>query len=139
MIRHSPARARLAALLGFALSACASVVPIDRHAPPDPTWPELRVIEHHVHGGEVLRQCYRFVSLPMKLVGALPQACAMVYFDRGECHIYVRGDYPDAAVLKHERLHCRGFDHIGASTLRDAWLDYHQRILGDPARTALAK
>ena len=47
-------------------------------------------------------------------------ACATLFFDRLECRV-VLPTYPPDWVRGHETDHCRGYDHIGDTTLRDAW------------------
>jgi hypothetical protein len=96
------------------------------HTPPPPDWPALRVVEHRVSSREMADVCYAHVEVPMwmRLAGANLEGCALVYFDKGECHVWVRGDFPDPLVLEHERMHCRGHDHIGSSDLADAWREF---------------
>ena len=102
---------------------------IAKHNPPPADFPALRVVEHHVDGLAVIRACYKYVPVWARLLGAIPEGCAEVWFAEGECHIYVRGDYPDARVLEHERLHCRGYDHPGGDEIRAAWVRYKAALL----------
>lgn len=107
-----------AALLILALAGCTT---IDAHRPPPPAWPRLEVFEHRVGAAEMLRRCYRYVSLPMKLMGSIPFACAEVNFAARRCDIWAVFD-AEEGVMEHEREHCAGRDHIGDSTLGDALL-----------------
>lgn len=95
-----------------------------RDAPVD--WPRLKVIEHHVSSREMADVCYANIKVPMwlRLLGANLEGCALIYFDKKECHVWVSSDFPDARVLAHERLHCRGYDHESSSTLADAWKEW---------------
>ena len=66
-----------------------------------------------------VRAARRVVPLPMKLAGSIPFACAEVDLARRRCDIWAIADAEDG-VLEHEREHCAGRDHVGASTLADA-------------------
>jgi hypothetical protein len=101
-------------VLSAALTGCAV---IDKHEPV-PGWPELKVVEHHVATEEMLERCQRFVRF------SVPEGCTYFYFDRSEAHIYVRKDFPAGWVLKHERLHAAGYDHLGSTAMQrmlEAW------------------
>lgn len=78
-----------------------------------PGWPELKVIEHHVLHAEMRDRCQPAVS---KL--AWPEGCVYFYLDQGEAHIYVSKEFPSEIVLRHERLHAAGYDHIGSTNMR---------------------
>lgn len=105
----------LALAAALAMSACTVM---NEHQAPDPQWPALQVVEHEVSAIEMLRRCYRFVSLPMKLLGAIPFACAEINLVENRCDIWFTAD-SDPFILEHERLHCKGYDHHGDTTLRD--------------------
>jgi hypothetical protein len=92
------------------------VVPIDGHVRV-PDWPELKVIEHHVVEAEMRDQCVRFAPPLTTAAG-----CTIFDFDRREAHIYVSKDFPNASVLRHERLHAAGHDHVGSDHLHRAWV-----------------
>lgn len=109
------------------LSGCATY--IDKHTAPPVDWPNLTVRVHHGDGGEIIQRCYRYLPLWLKLLGGLPLGCALVDFERNECTIFVRGDYPDRAVLEHEKMHCKGYDHGTDSVLADAWATYKKMLL----------
>lgn len=108
------------AILAAALAGCTVM---DQHSAPPSDWPALVVHEHAVSCTAMVAKCYQYLSLPMKLMGGLPLGCAEIRFDQGRCDIYTCWMSP-ADVLAHERLHCRGYDHIGDSTLRDAFQHY---------------
>lgn len=77
-----------------------------------PGWPELKIIEHHVTHAEMRDRCQRAVS---RL--ANPEGCTYFYLDQGEAHIYVSKDFPSDMVLRHERLHAEGYDHVGSKNM----------------------
>jgi len=84
-----------------------------------PGWPELKIIEHHVLHAEMRDRCRIAVS-----IFASPEGCTYFYLDQGEAHIYVSKEFPSDAVLRHERLHAAGYDHIGSKNMRrllDNW------------------
>jgi hypothetical protein len=106
---------RLNALLRrswFAVMALAAgCAHIDDMTPPPADWPELRVEEHGAAG--TLENCSRYTSL----LAWPPLGCAVIYFTEGVCRIWFMTEW----VRQHELKHCRGFDHYGETTLRDAW------------------
>jgi hypothetical protein len=91
-----------------ALTGCAA---IDKHEQV-PGWPELKVVEHYVAAEEMLERCQQFARF------SVPEGCTLFYFQRSEAHIYVRKDLPAPWVLKHERLHAAGYDHIGSTAMQ---------------------
>jgi hypothetical protein len=103
-------------VLSAGLTGCA--VTIDtRHRVPG--WPELKIVEHHVAADEMFERCRRFVP-----PSSAPEGCTLFYFDRGEAHIYVNKEAPNGFVLRHERLHAEGYDHVGSDHMRralEAW------------------
>lgn len=107
-------------ILAAALTGCTVM---DQHSAPPPDWPALVVREHADSCPAMIARCWPYLSLPMRLMGGIPLGCAEVRFAEGTCDIYTCGLSP-AGVLAHERLHCRGYDHIGDSTLRDAFQRY---------------
>lgn len=109
---------RIAALL-LLVAGCTTI----GHQPPPADWPNLTIVEHQVGTWSMLKHCYQYVSLPMKLIGGIPFSCAEVNFPARRCDIWCTEDM-NAETLEHERLHCAGYDHFGASTLADAWRDY---------------
>ena len=60
-------------------------------------------------------------------LGDVVDACATIHFAEGWCRIV----YYYVEHLEHEREHCAGRDHFGASTLRDAWAAF-KRIAAAP-------
>lgn len=126
--RRSAFAAAVAALL--TLSGCSSLF-IDTHTAPPADWPLLRVVEHRVERTVVENRCAPYV--PWYSVAL---ACAEWHFAAGECHVWIT---PDSSrfVIEHELLHCRGLDHPGASSARDAWHTYSAgvaaRALADQA------
>jgi hypothetical protein len=83
-------------------------------------WPELKVVEHHVPEAQMRDRCARYMGF-----GTSPQACTEFYLKLGQCHIWFSADFPPPRhVVEHERLHCRGYDHIGGSTMQ-ALADRH--------------
>lgn len=83
-------------------------------------WPQLRLVEHYVPDAEMRSRCAKYVPF-----GFLPEACAEFYFDRGECHVWYSADYPPTQyVMRHERLHCAGYDHPGDTNLHDVLARY---------------
>ena len=98
------------------LSGCSI---IDTHEKPLANWPQLKEFEHYVSAAEMRDVCSPAVSW---LALGMVDACAWVHFNKCECHMWFNNDVPPStAVVEHERLHCKGHDHIGSFALRDAW------------------
>ena len=77
-------------------------------------WPELKVVEHHVPHPAMRDRCMRYAPF-----GASPEACAEFDFANRTCHIWFSSDFPPADwIVRHERLHCAGYDHIGSGNMR---------------------
>lgn len=108
---------RPAILLCVLLTGCSA---IDMHKPPPSDWPTLAISYHKVGFWEMQRHCG--TSGPKFL---LMQAfgCAWIDFDSMTCRIYYAAEDEASAalVIEHEEEHCRGRDHVGASTLRNLW------------------
>ena len=115
------------AVLTVSLAGCAV---IDRHERV-PGWPEMKVVEHHVANDEMRDRCHRFVS-PFQLTAG----CTVFYFDRSEAHIFVSKDFPSPLVLKHERWHAAGYDHVGSSAMQRALQTWRARIALEQAMQA---
>lgn len=97
-------------------------------------WPQLRLVEHYVADGVMRQRCAKYMPF-----GFLPEACAEFYFDRGECHVWYSSDWPPAQyVVRHERLHCQGYDHPGDTTLRDVLARYEAGRRAARARSGTA-
>ena len=108
------------ALALIVLSACTT---IDRRHPVA-GWPELKVVEHYVDDGDMRRRCSRYVAF-----GMAPNACAEFDFARGECHVWYSEEYPPLpGVIRHERLHCQGYEHPGEDTLARALARYRAKV-----------
>ena len=75
-------------------------------------WPDLKIIEHRVPTAEMRDRCVQYADALSS-----PMACMEFSLWRGECHIWLSADFPSDSLLEHERLHCRGFDHVGGNTL----------------------
>lgn len=103
-------------LIFILLAGCAT---IDTSRAPPPDWPLLKVEVVRTTSAVVEQKCK--MSFVMKGLG-----CAMPIFPIGVCRIYLATD--DPATLLHEHYHCKGFDHAGESTLRDAWARYKGAI-----------
>jgi len=104
-----------AALL--ALTGCTAI----GHKPPPADWPKLTVSEHKVGFWELQKICGSLGG------GLITQhfGCAWIYFHNMTCEIYYASDDEyGVMVLEHEREHCKGKDHYGASTMADAWTDW---------------
>jgi hypothetical protein len=101
-------------------------------------WPAFKVTEHVVPYGELMKHCGHFVpwwarvltwigtpGMPVNVMG-----CAVIHFDTNTCDIWIReGMDPEVHedVVEHERQHCDGYDHEGATAFRDA-LARHRRL-----------
>jgi hypothetical protein len=87
-------------------------------------WPELEIIEYHVPTRDLYERCSRYMG-----VGMLPEACAEFDLTERRCHIWLSADFPPPRyVVEHERLHCRGYDHIGMSTMKGILERYRARV-----------
>ena len=86
------------------------------HEPAPSDWPALDVRVHSLPHKEMRDRCLRFAP-----PGYDVEACAEINFAKGSCDIVLSADFLRSGVLEHEREHCSGKDHVGASTLRDAW------------------
>lgn len=85
--------------------------------PPPADWPKLYVSVEEESFSRVQDKCFKY--------GGLSLACAEIFFDTGECHIYlIRG--LENVALQHERKHCEGYDHVGSSALADLWKSYRK-------------
>jgi hypothetical protein len=125
-------RAAIALLSLMLLAACAL---IDRHEKLA-GWPELRLVEHYVPDEAMRARCAKYVPF-----GLFPEACAEFYFDRGECHVWYSREYPPQPYVKeHERLHCRGYAHVGDTSMREILARYQaaRSASAEAARSAAA-
>lgn len=101
------------ALLTAALSACGLVPIIDEHSPLPAGFPKLKVHEHHVAVERLAEFCQ-----PLQIT------CSWVAWAAGRCDIYIAPNTP-APLIAHERKHCDGRDHIGESTIRNAFARWY--------------
>lgn len=78
-----------------------------------PGWPELRIVEHYVPHAEMRDRCARFVAF------GLSEACATFDLEARRCDLWFSADFPPQAfIVRHERLHCGGYDHAGEDSLK---------------------
>ena len=114
-------------------------------------WPNLQMREHYVPHHVMRDKCSKYVP-----IGMSPDACAEFNLHAGTCDIWYSADFPPGrGVIEHERLHCRGYDHIGGDVLKRAvaaWKEYRASAAaaapgaalpglaspGEPAMPALA-
>lgn len=120
MARTAAVRTALLAA-AIALSGCGTMIQHDS-APAD--WPQMEVRVHTVSFSQMLGRCYKYMSLPMKLMGGFPVACAEVDLARNVCDIWMTDDENDPYILEHEKDHCAGKDHPHDMTLRNLWANY---------------
>jgi hypothetical protein len=74
----------------------------------------LQIVEHVVPHDVMKRRCARYVAR----YGGDPLACAEFNFDEGRCDIwYSAGVGLRANLVRHERLHCAGYDHPGENAM----------------------
>ena len=119
MMRTALFSAAYAAMLPM-LANC-GIVPIDVHQPPEADFPELVVVTHVVPQQVMLEQC-----AATNRTG--PLACASVDLDTLMCTIWYSADVPPTSeIVEHEQLHCKGYDHVGESTIRDLWQKFKQK------------
>ena len=89
-------------------------------------WPKLTVIEHYVPHHEMRDRCVKYTAW-----GASPEACAEFNLVERRCDIWFSADFPPPpAFVKHERMHCDGYDHEGETNMRDflrAYVEQQQR------------
>lgn len=82
-------------------------------------WPELRMVEHYVPAEEMSARCRKYVGF-----GSVPLACAEFDLAARRCDMWFNEGFAPRAIVEHERLHCRGYDHVGATTMRDLLARY---------------
>lgn len=108
---------KLTVLFLFLLTGCSLVFThIDYSNPPPADWPQLKIEEHYADEATVKKMC----ALDKY---AIILGCAHPEFDLGKCVIWYENGAGDW-VKKHEHAHCRGYDHPGSTTMRDAWERY---------------
>ena len=78
-------------------------------------WPQLKVVEHYVPHNEMRDRCVKYTSWGMS-----PEACAEFNLVERRCDLWFSADFPPPTFfVKHERMHCEGFDHEGETNMRD--------------------
>jgi hypothetical protein len=86
-----------------------------------PGWPVLQVIEHRVPHAEMRERCARYAGR-----GNTPEACVIFDFENALCHVWLSADFPPPPlVVRHERMHCEGYDHPGGTRMQailERWL-----------------
>jgi hypothetical protein len=95
-------------------------------------WPELQIVEHYVPAEEMRARCRKYVGL-----GSVPLACAEFNLVARRCDIWLSRSFAPRGIVEHERLHCRGYDHVGATNMRD-FLARYQAAAGASAAAASA-
>ena len=76
-------------------------------------WPQLEIVEHYVPQAQMRDRCAPYVGF-----GMTPEACAEFDLANGKCHLWFNGDSPvQEFIVKHERLHCAGYDHVGSTNM----------------------
>jgi hypothetical protein len=74
-------------------------------------WPQLEIVEHYVSHAEMRNRCAPYVGFGMS-----PEACAEFDLVNRKCHIWFSGEFPPQKfIVKHERMHCQGYDHVGST------------------------
>ena len=109
-------------LASTSLSGCTIVGHEKAHG-----WPELTVREHYVPHHVMRDKCAKYVPFGMS-----PDACMEFDLHAGTCDIWYSADFPPGpGVVEHERLHCRGYDHVGGNMLSRAlaaWREYRATV-----------
>lgn len=86
-------------------------------------WPDLTVVEHYVPHHEM-----RDICVPYTPWGMSPEACADINLTTGFCDIWYSADFPPQCfIIKHERMHCEGYDHVGSTQLKDTLKQWQQK------------
>lgn len=97
-------------LLAALLAGCTT---IEKHERVE-GWPKLEIVEHYVPHAEMRDRCVQYVGFGMS-----PEACAEFDLVARKCHIWFSADFPPQAfIVRHEHLHCAGYDHPGSTAMR---------------------
>ena len=91
-------------------------------------WPQLQIVEHYVPAQTMTERCRKYVGF-----GSVALACAEFNLATRRCDIWLNESFAPPAIVEHERLHCRGYDHVGATGMRD-FLALYQAANGRLAR-----
>jgi hypothetical protein len=109
MTRHAAST-----LLFLGVSLLQACTTIDMHEPIE-GWPELTVYEHYVPHHVMRDRCVKYTAW-----GSSPEACAEFNLAERRCDLWFSADFPPPkAFIQHERLHCKGYDHVGETNMRD--------------------
>ena len=87
------------------------------HRPPPADWPKLAITVHNVSHKEMRDVCQKYMPFSM-----IAEACAEWSFDKMTCDIWHAG--ASKPEIEHEMDHCHGYDHLGFTTLADAWEEW---------------
>jgi hypothetical protein len=99
-------------------------------------WPQLTIYEHHVPHHVMRNVCVKYAPWGMS-----PEACAEFNLAERRCDLWFSADFPPPAfMVRHERMHCEGYDHEGETNMRDFLARYtaEQQRLAEQQRTASA-
>lgn len=107
----------IALLLVMALGACTV---INEHRAPPSDFPELKITVNELGFWETQEKCDWSPALVILIGPRL--GCAKYDFQKMTCDIYLWVN----SILEHELLHCKGYDHIGSSQIRDHWNEWKQ-------------
>lgn len=114
-------------LLAALLAGCTT---IDSHERVE-GWPKLEIVEHYVPHAEMRDRCSKYVGFGMS-----PEACSEFDLMARKCHIWFSADFPPQAfIVRHEHLHCAGYDHPG-STAMQQYLEQYLRTYHAAASAA---
>lgn len=106
------------------LMACGNT--IHQEAPAD--WPKLETRVHRVGLIELHRRCAKYMTTTQRITSlGIVGGCAEINFATNRCDIWLPEGENDPMYEKHERDHCLGRDHVGDTTLRDAWNNWMAR------------
>jgi len=101
---------QLVFLLAALLAGCTT---IDKHERVE-GWPKLEIVEHYVPHAEMRDRCVKYVGFGMS-----PEACSEFDLMARKCHIWFSADFPPQAfIVRHEHLHCAGYDHPGSTAMQ---------------------
>ncbi len=84
-------------------------------------WPKLDIVETYLPHAQMRERCAKYMGFGMS-----PVACAEFHLGAGKCYIWYSAEYPPAKlIIEHERLHCRGYDHVGENTMANLLRRYY--------------
>lgn len=83
-------------------------------------WPTLAVYEHRVPHHVMRDRCVKYAPF-----GSSPEACAEFNLVERRCDLWFSADFPPPAwMVRHERMHCEGYDHEGETHMRNFLANY---------------